>query len=78
LFIRPRGATVAVELDLTPKRARDLERILIAYLQERYDHIIWYVLPRQQERLKEIVRKQRADDVVEVRAWHGPSTTGKV
>jgi hypothetical protein len=78
LFIRPQGAKVAVELDLTPKRARDLERILIAYLQERYDQIVWYVLPRHQERLKEIVRKQRADDVVEVRAWQGPSTTGKV
>jgi hypothetical protein len=78
LFISPKGATVAVELDLTPKRARDLERILIAYLQERYDQIIWYVMPRQVDKLKEIVRKQRADDVVEVRAWHGPDTAGRV
>jgi len=78
LLIHAKGAKVAIELDLTPKRARDLERILIAYLQERYDRIVWYVMPRQQERLQEIVRKQRADDVVEVRAWQGPSTTGKV
>lgn len=72
------GKTVAVELDMTPKRMRDLEGILIAYLQERYARIVWYVLPRQVERLKEIVRRQRADDVVEVRAWNGSGTTGKV
>jgi Replication-relaxation len=77
LFIHPRGMQVAIELDITPKRTRDLERILIAYLQERYDKIVWYVLPRQVDRLKEIVRKQRADDVVEVRAWHGSDTSGK-
>jgi hypothetical protein len=69
LFIHPQGMTVALELDLTPKRVRDMERILIAYLQERYSRILWYVLPRQVGRLEEIVRKQRADDVVAVRAW---------
>jgi hypothetical protein len=79
LFIHPKGhTTVAVELDITPKRTRDMENILIAYLQERYDRIIWYVLPRQVDRVKEIVRKQKADDVVEVRAWQGPGTGGKV
>jgi hypothetical protein len=78
LFIHPRGKKVAIELDITPKRTRDLERILIAYLQERYDGIVWYVMPRQVERLKEIVRKQRADDVVEVRAWPGSGTSGRV
>jgi protein involved in plasmid replication-relaxation len=79
LFLHPkRHMTVAVELDITPKRTRDMENILIAYLQERYDRIIWYVLPRQVERVKEIVRKQKADDVVEVRAWQGPGTGGKV
>jgi hypothetical protein len=79
LFIHPKGhTTVAVELDITPKRTRDMENILIAYLQERYDRIVWYVLPRQVDRVKEIVRKQKADDVVEVRAWQGPGTGGKV
>jgi hypothetical protein len=78
LFILPSGAKIGIELDMTPKRSRDLERILVAYLQERYERIVWYVLPRQVERLNDIVRKQRADDVVQVRAWHGASTTGKV
>lgn len=78
LLIRTDGKKVAIELDTTPKRSLDLQRILIAYLQERYDRIIWYVVPRQVEKLAEIVRRQRADDVVEVRAWQGPDTTGKV
>jgi hypothetical protein len=78
VFIAPRGgATVAIELDITPKRSRDLENILRAYIQERHDRIVWYVLPRQQDRLKEIVRKEKADDVVEVRAWHGSPFAGK-
>jgi Replication-relaxation len=78
LFIHPQGMKVAIELDMTPKRSRDLERIVIAYLQERYDRIVWYVLPRTVDRLQEIVRRQRADDVVEVRAWHADGTPGKV
>jgi Replication-relaxation len=69
VLIHKKGMTVALELDTTPKRMRDLDRILVAYLQERYDRILWYVVPRQVERLQEIVRRQRADDVVEVRAW---------
>jgi len=77
VFIHPRGGTVAIELDITPKRTRDLENILLAYIQERHDRITWYVLPRQQDRLNEIVRKQKADDIVEVRAWHGSPFAGK-
>ncbi len=69
VLVEPPETMVAIELDITPKRSRDLEMILVAYLQERYKRIIWYVMPRQVERLKEIVRKQRADDFIEVRAW---------
>jgi hypothetical protein len=70
VFIHPAGAEVAVELDLTPKRSRHVERILAAYLNERYQRIVWYVLPRQEQRVRAIVRKHRADDYVEVRAWY--------
>ena len=69
VLVQPPDTEVAIELDITPKRSRDLEEILVAYLQERYNRIIWYVLPSQEERLKEIVRKQRADDFIEVRTW---------
>jgi hypothetical protein len=73
LFIDSKGAKVAIELDMTPKRARDMEAILRAYKQERFDLVIWYVLPRQQKRVEEIVKKDKADDFVEVRAWTGVS-----
>src|SRR6266568_3281663 len=48
LFVRGEQ-TVAIELDLTPKRTRDMEAILRGYRQERYDRVIWYVLPRQKQ-----------------------------
>jgi len=39
------GKRVAIELDLTPKRTKDYERILRSYKQERYDLDWWYVVP---------------------------------
>lgn len=65
------GKQIAVELDLTPKRSNDFERILNNYLGERYSEIWWYVKPRVVERLREIVRRNKADDLVTVRAWEG-------
>jgi hypothetical protein len=35
---------VAIELDLTPKRTKDYERILRSYTQERFDQVWWYVV----------------------------------
>ena len=59
---------IAIELDLTPKRRRDIEAILAAYLQENYDAVWWYVAPKTLERVREIVRENRADDFVKVKA----------
>ena len=77
LLVHRGGRKMAIELDMTPKRIRDVETILRGYTQERYDRVIWYVLPRQKERVMEIVKKQRADDLVEVHAWHAPTATEK-
>jgi hypothetical protein len=63
------GKLVAVELDLTPKRSKDFERILRSYKQERFDLVWWYVLPGTLPRLKRVVADNRADDYVEVRSW---------
>ena len=65
------GKKIAVELDLTTKRANDIERILRRYLQERYDEVWWYVRPKSVQRLRDIVRRNRADDMVTVRSWEG-------
>ena len=63
------GRVVAIELDLTPKRSKDFERILRAYMQERFDLVWWYVLPGAVARVRKLVDANRADDFVEVRAW---------
>jgi hypothetical protein len=65
------GKLVAVELDLTPKRTKDFERILRSYKQERFDLVWWYVLPGTLPRLRRVVADNRADDYVEVRPWDG-------
>jgi hypothetical protein len=65
------GKVVAVELDLTPKRTKDFERILRSYKQERFDLVWWYVLPGALPRLSRVVTDNRADDFVEVRPWVG-------
>ena len=65
------GKLVAVELDLTPKRTKDFERILRSYKQERFDLVWWYVLPGTLPRLRKVVVDNRADDYVEVRSWPG-------
>ncbi len=63
------GRVVAVELDLTPKRSKDFERILRAYKQEKFDEIWWYVVPGAVERVTKLVKDNRADDFVSVRPW---------
>ena len=63
------GKVVGVELDLTPKRSKDFERILRAYKQEKFDQIWWYVVPGAVERVTKLVKDNRADDFVSVRPW---------
>lgn len=63
------GETVAIELDLTPKRSKAYEQIIRAYGQERFDHVWWYITPRSLERLRRIVAEGRADDFIDVRPW---------
>jgi hypothetical protein len=65
----PDGKVVAIELDLTPKRSKDFERVLRSYGQERFDRVWWYVVPGAVPRVKKLVQDNRADDFVEVLAW---------
>ncbi len=69
--LRWSGKRIAVELDLTPKRSFDFERILSAYLQEPFDQVWWYVKPGVAERLQGIVRQHKAANLVDVRIWRG-------
>jgi hypothetical protein len=61
--------TVAVELDLTRKDRRAMERMVRQYDYENVDRIWWYVTPPRVERTRELVRELRADDRIEVRVW---------
>ncbi|MHB8328448.1 MAG: replication-relaxation family protein [Acidimicrobiales bacterium] len=66
------GRTVAVEIDLTAKRQRDVERILLGYKQERYDKVWWFARPGLVPRLSDIMKKNRVDDLVDIRPWDHP------
>lgn len=64
------GEYVAIELDLTPKRRIDIERILRSFMFERVKRVWWYCASKETvERVREIVRRRKADDFVEVRLW---------
>lgn len=61
--------TVAVELDLTRKDRRAMERMVRQYDYETVDRVWWYVTPARLERTRALVRELRAADRIEVRAW---------
>jgi len=61
------GESVAIELDLTPKRSKDYEQIIRSFRQERFDRVWWYVPAGTVERLGRLVAYDRADDFIEVR-----------
>ena len=61
--------TVAVELDLTRKDRRAMERMIRQYDREKVDRVWWYVTPARLERTRALVHELRADDRIEVREW---------
>jgi hypothetical protein len=61
--------SVAVELDLTRKDRRTMERIVRQYDRESVDRVWWYVAPARFERTRALVRELRAEDRIEVREW---------
>lgn len=63
--------TVAVELDRTARSRMDAETVIKAYLSERYTEVWWYVRPNRVDAVRQIVKRQRTDDFIEVRPWTG-------
>lgn len=61
--------TVAVELDLSRKDRREIERVIRAYDEENVHRIWWYVTPGRVERMQQVVRDMRAENRIEVRRW---------
>jgi len=64
--------TIAIEVDITRKDRRALERIILAYDHELdVDRVWWYVSPRRAERVRDVVRSLRAERRIEIREWRG-------
>ena len=49
----------------------DAETVVKAYLAERYDELWWYVRPSRVEVVRQITRRMKVDDFIEVRPWQG-------
>ena len=63
--------TVAVELDRSRRSRMDAENVIKAYLAERYTDVWWYVRPTRVDPVREITRRMKVDDFIEVRPWQG-------
>jgi len=63
--------TVAIELDRTARSRMDAETVVKAYLSERYDTVYWYVRPNRVDIIKQITKRMKVDDFIEVRPWVG-------
>ena len=63
--------SIAIELDRSPRSRMDAETVVKAYLAERYDELWWYVRPSRVEVVRQITRRMKVDDFIEVRPWQG-------
>lgn len=67
-----RITTIAIELDLTRKDRRAMDRMIRQYDHENdIDKVWWYVMPGRVERTREVVSELNAGDRFEVRKWLG-------
>ena len=62
---------VAIELDRSPRRQRDVEGIIREYNAESYTSVVWYVRPGRVDKMREIMIASRVEDFIEVRPWQG-------
>lgn len=68
-LLLPSGKVVALELDLTAKRSRDVEIVVHNYTRSAYDAVWWFVRPASVGRMEEAVRAQSATRLVDVHPW---------
>lgn len=63
--------TIAVELDISRKDRRALERMIRQYDRELVDKVWWYVIPSRVERMTKFIEEMRAERRFEIRPWRG-------
>jgi hypothetical protein len=61
--------TVAIELDLSRKDRREIERIVRQYDHEKVDRVWWFVRSARVASVRGLIRELHAEDRVEVREW---------
>ena len=71
LLILTDGRRVAIELDLTAKRTRQLDQLARAYALERELACVWWYLPSETAaaRMRSVVATLRLDRLIEPRSW---------
>ncbi len=68
---RGKEKTVAVELDRSPRSRMDAETVIRAYIAERYSAVWWYVRPNRVDFIRQLTKRMKVDDFIEVRPWQG-------
>jgi len=77
------GERIAIELDLTSKRAFAIKRVIDAYIavhrtapdDDGFAFVWWYVLPGARDRVVALIRDERVDDFITIREWIDDTTT---
>ncbi len=64
-----RVAIIAVELDLSRKDARAMERMIRDYDREDVDRVWWFVTPERLQRTREFVKEMHHESRVQVFKW---------
>jgi hypothetical protein len=72
------GRRIAIELDLTGKTSIVYQRILSAYVAKSGLAQVWWFSPsaRVRERLSQLIRDSKVEDVFKVYAWTAPGVSG--
>lgn len=68
---RGKERAVAVELDRSPRSRMDAEDVIKAYIAERYHAVWWYVRPNRVDLIRQLTKRMKVDDFIEVRPWQG-------
>ena len=47
------------------------ETVIRAYIAERYSAVWWYVRPNRADFIRQLTKRMKVDDFIEVRPWQG-------
>lgn len=79
------GERIAIELDLTSKRAFAIKRVIDVYIaihrttpdDDGFSFVWWYVRPGTYARVAALIHDERVDDFITIREWSDDTTTDR-